>query len=57
MLGGSVYQPKLKLFNRGDRDIQNTESNKKNCVTYHYYLFDSTTSDQYIVTTEDLLYI
>jgi len=55
--GGSLYHPKLLLFNRGDRDFQKYRIYKKNWETYYYYLFDSTTSDQYIDTTEDLLYI
>jgi len=55
--GSSIFHPKLKLFNRGDRDFQKYRIYKKNWVTYHYYLFDSTTSNEYIDTTEDLLHI
>ncbi|MFZ1320157.1 MAG: T9SS type A sorting domain-containing protein [Ignavibacteria bacterium] len=53
----TIYHPKLLLFNRGDRDFLKYRIYKKNWVTYHYYLFDSTTSDEYIDTTEDLLYV
>ncbi|MFZ1320205.1 MAG: T9SS type A sorting domain-containing protein [Ignavibacteria bacterium] len=53
----TIYHPKLLLFNRGDRDFLKYRIYKKNWVTYHYYLFDSTTSDEYIDTTEDLIYV
>lgn len=52
----SLYHPKLMLFNRGDRDFQKYRIYKKNYSVYDYFLFDSTTSDHYIDTTEDLIY-
>ncbi|MBK8982995.1 MAG: T9SS type A sorting domain-containing protein [Ignavibacteria bacterium] len=52
----TIYHPKLLLFNRGDRDFQKYRIYKMNWVTYHYYLFDSTTADSYIDTIERFLY-
>ncbi|MBK8554211.1 MAG: T9SS type A sorting domain-containing protein [Ignavibacteria bacterium] len=57
VLAGSVYHPKLLLYNRGDRDFLKYRIYKMNWQTYYYYLFDSTTSNHYIDETESLLYI
>jgi len=54
-LDDTIYYPKLKLFNRRDRDFLKYKIYKKNWVTYYYYLFDSTTASEYIDTTEDLI--
>ncbi|MBK6773220.1 MAG: T9SS type A sorting domain-containing protein [Ignavibacteria bacterium] len=53
----SIYHPQLLLFNRGDRDFMKYRIYKRNYVSYLYNLFDSTESDHYIDTTEDLLYM
>ncbi|MBS1552590.1 MAG: T9SS type A sorting domain-containing protein [Bacteroidetes bacterium] len=45
------------MFNRGDRDFMKYRIYKRNYVSYLYNLFDSTESDHYIDTTEDLLYM
>jgi len=52
----SLYHPKLRLFNHGDRDFLRYRIYKYNYSFYDYFLFDSTSSDQYIDTTEDLIY-
>jgi len=52
----SLYHPKLRLFNHGDRDFLRYRIYKYNYSFYNYFLFDSTSSDQYIDTTEDLIY-
>ncbi len=52
----SLYHPKLILFNRGDRDFLRYRIYKFNYSFYNYFLFDSTSSDQYIDTTEDMIY-
>lgn len=54
---GDVYHPQLLLYDRDNRDFQKFRIYKYNWVTYHYYLFDSTTNNQYIDSTEDLLYV
>ncbi|MBK8380488.1 MAG: VCBS repeat-containing protein [Ignavibacteria bacterium] len=52
----SLYHPKLILFNRGDRDFLRYRIYKFNYSFYNYFLFDSTSSDRYIDTTEDMIY-